>query len=278
LAKFFNRQPDLAGVCDLRARKWQATNYFLMMFHANGGFPFADDVTPTLLNDAGRKAVEWYLATKPYSPKEVTVWGASQVIPFVAGGGAAMWTYWTGGFGVSERPDSKTKGKWAYGVVPGSRLTDKLVKRSISEPVTTLMINRRGPNPEAAYWLCQYWAGPKNSTEIVADPKVQFSDAWAPEHMTDERVLRKYTPQGVEATIKVLEVSAPPILLPGFLEFTDLLDKNLADAFTGTIGADEALKKTEAEWREVIKRIGTRLLGRDLASYKATLPKVDVPS
>ncbi len=277
LAKFFTR-PDVAGVCDLRARKWLATNYFLMMFHANGGFPFADDMTPTLYNDAGRKAAEWYVGVKPYAPKEITVWGTSQAIPFAANGGAAMWTYWTGGFGVSERPDSKTKGKWTYGVVPGSRLSGKLVKRAISEPVTTLMVNRRGQNPEAAYWLCQYWAGPKNSTEIVADPKVQFSDAWAPEHMTDERVLRKYTPQGVEATIKCLEVSVPPILLPGFLEFSDLLDKNLSDAFVGTISGDEALKRTEAEWRDVVKRIGTKLLIRDLPSYKAAFPKMDLPT
>ena len=115
-------------------------------------------------------------------------------------------------------------------------------------------------------------------TEIVTDPKLQFHDPWAPEHFKDPRVAAKYTPQGMEATEKCLQVSCPPILLPGNQEFTDILDKNLADAFTGTIGADEALKKTEAEWREVIKRIGTRLLGRDLASYKATLPKVDVPS
>jgi len=277
LAKFFTR-PDLAGVCDIRARKWQSTNYFLMMFHANGGFPFADDMTPTLYNDAGRKAVEWYVGVKPYAPKEIGIWGTSQVIPFAANGGAAMWTFWTGAFGVSERPGSKTQGKWAYGAVPGSRLSGKLVKRSISEPVTTLMVNRRSQNPEAAYWLCQFWAGPKNSTEIVVDPKFKFSDPWAPEHMTDERVIRKYTPQGLEATVKALEVSVPPILLPGFLEYTDLLDKNLADAFAGTIGGDEALKKTEGEWREVTKRIGTKLLVRDLASYKAAFPKVDVPT
>ena len=277
LAKFFTRPPELYGVSDLRARKWSAPIWFLAKFYANGGFPFADDMTPTLVNDAGRKAMEWYLAVKNSSTKEIGIWATTQNIPYVCGGGAAEWTYWTGAFGVCERGDSKTKGKWMYGVVPGSRMTGRLVKRTISEPVVSLMINQRSANAEAAYWLCQYWASPKHSTDIVADPKLQFHDAWAPEHMTDERVLRKYTPDGVKATIACLEVSAPPILLPGFLEFHDLLDKNLADAFVGQITGDEALKRTEAEWRDVIKRVGAKMLSKDLASYKAAFPKIDLP-
>jgi ABC-type glycerol-3-phosphate transport system substrate-binding protein len=277
LAKFFTRPPDLYGVSDLRARKWLGPVWYLMMLYANGGFPFADDMTPTLYNDAGRKAVEWYLATKSYSTKDIAVWATTQNIPFVVGGGAFMWTYWTGGFGVAERGDSKTKGKWSYGVVPGSRLQGRLVKRSISDPVVAVVVNRRGQNPEAAYWLCQYWCTPKHSTEIVADPKLQFHDAWAPEHMKDSRVLEKYTPQGLEATAKCLEITTPGILLPGNLEFTDILDKNLADAFIGTISGDEALKKTEAEWHDVVKRIGAKLLVKDLGSYRAAFPKIDLP-
>ena len=88
----------------------------------------------------------------------------------------------------------------------------------------------------------------------------------------------KYTPQGLEATAKCLEITTPSILLPGNLEFTDILDKNLVDAFAGTISGDEALKKTEAEWRDVVKRIGVKLLTADLANYKAAFPKIDLPT
>jgi len=277
LAKFFTRPPDLYGVSDLRSRKWLGPIWFLMMLYSNGGFPFGSDMTPTLYTDAGRKAVEWYLGTKPYSTKDIAVWGTTQNIPFVAGGGAFMWTYWTGGPATAERQNSKTHGKWTYGVVPGSRMQGRLVKRSVSDPVIAVTVNRRSQNAEAAYWLCQYWCTPKHSTEIVADPKLTFHDAWAPEHMKDPRVAAKYTPGGIEGTAQCLQVSSPPILLPGNLEFTDLLDKNLADAFVGTISGDEALKKTEAEWRDVVKRVGSRLLVKDLASYKAAFPKIDLP-
>ncbi len=277
LAKFFTRPPDLYGVSDLRARKWGGPIWFLMRFYAGGGFPFADDMTPTLYNDAGRQAVEGYLSNKDYSAKEIAIWATTQNIPFVAAGNVFEWTYWTGGFGVCERGDSKTKGKWLYGVVPGSRLTGKLVKRSVSDPVVAVLVNKRGQNPEAAYWLCQWWTSPKHATEIVDDPKLQFHDAWAPETMTDPRTAAKYTPGGLKATSDCLEVAAPPILLPGHLEFTDILDKNLADAFVGTMTGDEALKRTEAEWREVVKRVGAKMLSKDLASYKAAFPKIDLP-
>jgi ABC-type glycerol-3-phosphate transport system substrate-binding protein len=278
VAKFFTRPPEIYGVSDLRSRNWGGPIWFLMQFYANGGFPFADDMTPTLYNDAGRSAIGHYLATKAYSTKDIAVWGTTQNIPFVVRGGAAMWTYWTGAFGVSQRPDSKTRGKWTYGVVPGSRMTGRLVKRTVSEPVIALIINRRGQNPEAAYWLCQYWSTPEHSTEIVADPKLQFTDPWAPESMSDPRVAAKYTPEGLTATKRCLEITCPSFLLPGYLEFTDVLDKNLADAFVGTISGDEALRKTEAEWRNVIRRIGTKLLVRDLATYKEAFPKTDLPT
>jgi len=87
-----------------------------------------------------------------------------------------------------------------------------------------------------------------------------------------------HTPGGVKATVDSLEVTTPPIMLPGYLEFTDILDKNLADAFTGAIKGDQALKQTEEEWKEVIKRVGAKRLAPDLATYKAAMPKVDVPT
>ena len=62
-----------------------------------------------------------------------------------------------------------------------------------------------------------------------------------------------------------------------FLEFTDILDKNLTDAFVGTSSGDEALKKTEADWAGMVRRIGRKLLVKDLANYKAAFPKIDQP-
>ncbi len=280
LGKFFYEATDgkVFGFADLRSRKAGAPDWFMMKFYANGGFPFADDMSPMLNTAAGQKAIEWYLATKPYQTKEASVWGTTQTIPFFMAGHVAVFSYWDGSIQVVESERSATRGKWLFGVVPGSRLTGRLVKRSISQPVVALVINRRGQNPEAAYWLCQFLGGAESSTRIVADKENVFHDPWHPKHMTDDRVIKAYTPEGMKAIEKCLQITTPAILMPGYLEFWDVLDKNLADAFVGTIGGDEALKKTEAEWKEVIKRVGAKALARDLATYKAAFPRVDVPA
>jgi multiple sugar transport system substrate-binding protein len=280
LGKFFYEATDgkIVGFADLRSRKAGAPDWFMMAFYSHGGFPFADDMSPTLNNAAGQKAMELWVGTKAYQAKEASTWGTPQTIPFFNQGNAAMMCYWDGSMGTVSAANSPTRGKWRFGVVPGSRLTGRLVKRSISQPCVALVVNARGQNPEAAYWLCQYLGGTENSTKIVADPENVFHDAWHPKHMTDPRVFEKYTPEGVKVIEKSLQIVTPAILVPGFPEFWDLLDKNLADAFVGTIKGDEALKKTEEEWKDVIKRVGAKRLSQDLKTYRAAFPKVDVPT
>lgn len=280
LGKFFYEATDgkVFGFADLRSRKAGAPAWFMMPFYAAGGFPFADDMTPTLNNAAGQKAMEMWLGTKPYQHKEASVWGTTQTIPFFMAGNISVFSYWDGSIQVVESEKSATRGKWLFGVMPGSRTSGRLIKRAISYPLPSLLINRRSQNPEAAYWLCQFLGGAENSTRIVADKENVFHDPWHPKHMTDERVIKAYTPEGMKAVEKCLQVTTPAILMPGYQEFWDLLDKNLADAFVGTITGDQALKKTEEEWKDAIKRVGAKRLARDLATYKGAFPKVDVPA
>jgi ABC-type glycerol-3-phosphate transport system substrate-binding protein len=140
------------------------------------------------------------------------------------------------------------------------------------------IINRRGQDPEAAYWICQYLTGPKNSTLVVGDPDNAFHDPWHPDHFKDQQIINAYTPGGMKGIYECLQVTCPSFLLPGFQEFNDLLDKNLADAFIGTISPEEAMKVTEKEWKSVIRRAGAKLLKEDLKTYKDAMPKIDVPA
>jgi hypothetical protein len=75
-----------------------------------------------------------------------------------------------------------------------------------------------------------------------------------------------------------MQVVSPPIYLTGYLEFQDLLAKNLSEAYTGQLPARDVLKRTTDEWIGVVNRIGKRKLIEELASYKAVMPKKDVPT
>ncbi|MGH9808218.1 MAG: hypothetical protein ACRD9W_13320, partial [Terriglobia bacterium] len=92
------------------------------------------------------------------------------------------------------------------------------------------------------------------------------------------QVIKAYSPPAIHAITKSFEVVAPPIYLTGYLEFQDALGKNLSEAYVGQLAAKDVLKKTEDEWNKIIGRIGRSKLKKDLSSYKAAMPKHDLPT
>ena len=123
-----------------------------------------------------------------------------------------------------------------------------------------------------------WWATLKNSTPIVSDKVNTFHDAWHKGHMTAPTVVENYTPAGIKAIEQNMQVVSPPIYLTGYLEFQDVLGKNLSEAYVGQLPAKDVLKKTTDEWNAIVNRIGRRKLKDELASYKALMPKKDKPT
>lgn len=278
LMEFFN-DPDneVWGSANLRNRA-NGVTWWYMYFYSAGGFPFDDDMNPTLNTDAGKYAVETYLKIKDVSHPEAPGWGTPQMIPRITQGHAFACQYWDGIIALAENPEkSKTVGKWKYGLVPGSTFSGKEVYRSISSPLGALLINRHSPRKEqAAYWAL--WMGTLgNSEEIVSDRANTFHDPWHSGHMDSEVVRGAYTAGGVEAVATNLQVASPPIYMTGYLEFQDALAKNLSEAYVGQISADDVLSRTEEDWKGIIRRTGQKRLQEDLASYKAVMPTVDKP-
>ncbi len=284
--KFFGTTPNLInskepfyGSGNLRARRTGGPYWWFMIYYSKGGFPFTDDGEPNIDNDIGVRATEEYLATKESSPPEITDWGSPQMIPYYSSGHIFSVTYWDGGYQAAERPTSPTRGKWVIGQVPGSMQGGTLVKRSITSLPSSFIINRHSKKAEAAYWLCQYLTGPENSTRVVGDSENVFHDPWHPRHFKDPAVIKAYTPAGIKAIRENLQITTVSLLLTGGpLQFFDILDKNLAEAMLGKHSAKEAMKRTSDVWKKIVRKIGKRTIQRDLATYKAAIAKVNVPS
>jgi ABC-type glycerol-3-phosphate transport system substrate-binding protein len=250
-----------------------------MTFYSAGGFPFDNDMNPTLNTPAGNYAVERYLEEKKGANPASPGWGTPQMIPRIVGGNVVAAQYWDGIIKLAENPEkSKTAGKWLYGLVPGSDFSGKRMYRSISSPLAAILINKYSPRKAQAAYLALWWGSAKASTQIVADAVNTFHDAWAKPHMSSPAVQKAYTPAGIKAIEANLKVVAPPIYLTGYLEFQDALAKNLSEAYVGQLPAKDVLKNTEEAWKGIIRRIGVRKLKNDLASYKAVMPKVDKPT
>lgn len=279
ILEFFHR-PDkgLIGSGSLRNRA-NGVTWWYMHFYSAGGFPVNDDLEPTLNTRAGEYAVDVYLDLKKVSHPEAPGWGTPQMIPQIVQGHMFSAQYWDGTCRqIESDPNSKTKGKFLYGLVPGSRLSGKLVHRSISSPLAAVLVNRHSPRKRQAAYLALYWGTLKNSTEIVSHPTWTFHDPWHAGHFTSADVEQRYTKDGLAAIKKNLFVTTPPVYLTGHLEFQDALGKALSEAYVGQLKPKEVLTQTEEAWRKLIAQIGKRKLKEELASYKAAFPKLDVPS
>jgi multiple sugar transport system substrate-binding protein len=273
-----NPDKEIWGSGNLRNRA-NGVTWWYQTFYSAGGFPFDDEMNITLDTEAGNYAVDVYLEEKKASHPEATGWGTAQMIPRIVAGKVASCQYWDGTARLNENPQkSQTTGKWLYGLVPGSDKSGKRLHRSVSSPLAAILVNKYSPRKAQAAYLALWWGTLKNSTPIVSDKVNTFHDAWHKGHMTAPSVVENYTAAGIKAIEQNLQVVCPPIYLTGYLEFQDLLSKNLSEAYVGQLPAREVLKKTTQEWNGVINRIGKRKLREELASYKNAMPKKDKPA
>ena len=277
LRKFFTRpDKDMYGSGDLRNRA-NGVTWWYMYFYSAGGFTFDDDMKPTINTDAGKYAVEHYLRTKETSHPEASGWGTPQMIPRIVRGHVFSCQYWDGTIAQAEGPTSTTQGKWAYSIPPGSKFSGKLINRSISSPLAAILVNKHSKRKEQAAYMALYWATLKNSAEIVSNRSWTFHDPWHKDHLAHKDVITAYTPGGIDAIGKTMQITTPPIYLTGYLEFHDALAKNLSEAYVGQIKAADVLPKTEAAWIRLIGAIGKNKLKKELQSYKAAMPSVNTP-
>ena len=123
--------------------------------------------------------METYLNLKSVGHPEAPGWGTPQMIPRWFNGQTFGGQYWDGIIAGTNNPNlSKTVGKFRWGLVPGSRVSGKLVHRSISSPIAALLVNRHSPRKRQTAYLAMYMATAKNSSGIVGDPVNTFHDPW----------------------------------------------------------------------------------------------------
>jgi multiple sugar transport system substrate-binding protein len=277
IMKFFTRpDDDLWGSHNLRDRG-SSLAWFYMYFYSAGGFPFDDDMNPTLNTPAGEYAVQTFLDYKPVSHPEASGWGTPQMIPRMTNGKSFGGQYWDGIVSLAENPEkSKTAGKWNYGLVPGSDFSGKRLHRSVSTNIASVVVNRHSPRKAQMAHLAMYLATSANSSLIVGDPVNTFHDPWHVDHFKPgSKPFNVYTPGGMAAIERNLKITTPAVYLTGLLEFELVLKRNLSEAYTGDKTAKAVVKDTEAEWKRTVRRIGKRRLQEELATYKSLFPSVD---
>jgi multiple sugar transport system substrate-binding protein len=280
LMNFFTRPDEnLWGSANLRDRGSSLVWWYMYLYSA-GGFPFTDDMEPNINTEEAIYATQTFLNVKSASHPEAAGWGTPQMIPRIINGNAFSCQYWDGIIALAENPDkSKTAGKWTYGDVPGSKFSGKLIKRSCSTPVVSMLVNRHSPRKEAMAYMAMYMGTAAESAKIVGDRVNTFHDPWHVDHFkTGSLPAKTYTPGGMAAIKRNLEITTPPIFMTGLLEFETELKRNISEAYAGDKTAKQVNADTTDAWTRSIRRIGKRRLKEELKTYKSLFPSVDVPT
>jgi len=180
---------------------------------------------------------------------------------------------------VVENPKkSKSAGLWAHGAVPANVLPNgRRIARTCAAGPPLVVVNNFGKNKDAAAHLAMWWTSKRNSTYIVGGSISTVHDPWREEHFTDPEVRKGYTPAGTDAIYLNQQINSPMVRTTGAAEFNDTLDKNISNAWLGLVKPRAALKAIEKDWHKIIRRVGEARMKKDVKSYRAAMPKVDVP-
>ena len=123
---FMDPSKDLYGSGNLRNRA-NGVTWWYMIYYSAGGFPFDDDMKPTLNSPAGQYAVDLYLQDKKVNHPEAANWGTPQMIPRIAQGHVVNTQYWDG---TAKLTVPERRGAWVPDVASGRQGVSRTPKPS----------------------------------------------------------------------------------------------------------------------------------------------------
>ncbi len=259
ISEFFHR-PDkgLLGCVGLRNQYWGFAFWYpryLSMAYPNQYY-FDNNGEPLIDSDAGIKATEEYADSMKFMHKDAITWGWAEQYPGMAKGEFAMIETFQNWSKFMDNPDNPA----VYGKVrsfgsPGRMIDGKYIRRTVWWPAIGKAIASGGKYPEASYLLLQWLTSGKIFTFVVANP-AGYLDPCRLTDFTDPGVVKSYKPYNVKTYVDVIEHAAPPINVPGVLEFQNALDQNLIEAAIGKKTAAQAMKDTALRWKKTVQKVG----------------------
>ncbi len=300
IAEFFTRPDEgLWGTAEAFVRGGQQFWFFFSHAAAytnhpdNPGSMFFDPETmdAQTSNPGWLKALEDYIRSSKYAPPGALNWNSGDIRTAFAGGQVAMNFDWgdTGTISVDPK-QSKVAGNVGFFVLPGSDTiwnykTGKWDKfdRVIHSPFMAYggwvaSVPATSQEQACAWDYIAWYASPENSMKDVTTGGTGINpyrlshfrniDAWL--------AAGTFTREEAENYLEVQLASIDPernnvaldMRLPGYFQYTEVLEIELSKALAGEVEPQEALDTITAEWNRL-----TDELGRDkqLAAYRASM-------
>ena len=300
IAEFFTRPDEgLWGTAEAFVRGGQQFWFFFSHAAAYVNHPdnpgsmfFNPETMDAQLNNPGwLRALEDYIRSSKYAPPGALNWNSGDIRTAFAGGQVAMNFDWgdTGTISVDPK-QSKVAGNVGFFVLPGSDEIwnyktgqwDKF-DQVIHSPFMAYggwvaSVPATSQEQACAWDYIAWYASPENSMKDVTTggtginpyrlSHFQNIDAWL--------AAGTFTREEAESYLEVQLASIDPqrnnvaldMRLPGYFQYTEVLEIELSKALAGQVTPQEALDTVAAEWNRL-----TDELGRDtqLAAYRASM-------
>ncbi|MEQ8651670.1 MAG: extracellular solute-binding protein [Kiloniellales bacterium] len=256
MAWFHRPDKDMYGGALFRTQYFIAWEWW-GRFHAKGFYPLADDLTPQINNDAGVAALEELIAASKSLYPGARTNGLFENFEAYGDGNKFANIGWGGTQKFLNSDKSNMKGKTAYGLMPGGKHGDELLRTPYFNWGWNYVVSTYSTNPEIAYLFTLYAASPVMSTIAVRDPGGYF-DPFRKVHYTDPEIAQTYTPEFLATHEVSMANSIPDLYLKGQGEYFDELRVNIAAADAGTKTAKEALDDCASSWERITRRMGKR--------------------
>jgi multiple sugar transport system substrate-binding protein len=238
------------------------TQYFIAWewwgrFHAKGFYPFTDDMTPQINNDAGVQAAEELVKASANLYPGAKTNGLFENFEAYGQGDKFANIGWGGTQKFLNSEKSKMKGRMLFGSMPGGMVNGELLRTPYFNWGWNYVVSSVSREPEIAYLYTLFACSPKMSTIAVRDPGGYF-DPFRGAHYADPEIQKTYSPEFLAAHKESMANSIPDLYLKGQGEYFDELRVNLTAADAGTKTPKQAMDDTAATWSRITRRMGAR--------------------
>ena len=219
---------------------------------------FDGQMHPLLNTPAGITATESYIATVKYGPPGITDDGKgyNYGLPLFTQGKAFAVFFTVAAAKMFNGDGSAVRGKFVALPVPGYRHGGQVLHRNTLIYGNNLVVAKSAKNPRLAFLYAMWLTDPDVSTRSIGVTG-GFADPYRWNHLRDARIREIYTPEALETFAAEWAVTLPAGTgLRGDGDYLAALDRNLTAAARGDIGAQEAMKRTSAEWETITERLG----------------------
>lgn len=238
---------------------------------------FDENMKPTINSKEAVAALQNMVDSLKNSPPDVLSYGYDELRDAFIKGKVAMVVQWSDVPKKAADPkESKVAGKVGVGRVPGTKVGDKVVHRTMMPVGRVVAVAADSKVPDAAYCVAKHIAYNRSLEQVSTaldglDPyrktHLENPQAYAP--LMGEDNAKAYL-EGLKAA---LPDGYPDIFIPGAAQYQDILDLHVNKALAKQETPQAALDAVAKEWDAVTDKLGRdkqiQVWKQALESYKA---------